>query len=65
VLASSAIGMFTDLVTGWSGQKDRLVYLTYDGNNGSVQNHIRLNYLPPTCSHYEITQVGLPKFKKL
>ena len=65
VLASSAIGVFTDLVTGWSGQKDRLVYLTYDGNNGSVQNHIRLNYLPPTCSHYEITQVGLQKFKKL
>jgi hypothetical protein len=65
VLASSAIGIFTDLATGWSGKKDRLVYLAYDGNNGIVQNHVRLNYLPPTCTHYDVTQVGLPQFKKL
>ena len=65
LLASSAIGIFTDLVTGWSGQKDRLVYMAYDGNSGTIQKHVRLDYLTTTCQHYDITQVGPPKFKRL
>jgi len=65
LLASSAIGVFTDLVTGWTCQQDRLVYLAYDGNTGQVKDHIRLQYLEKECTHYSLEQVGAPKFNKL
>jgi hypothetical protein len=65
LLASSAIGIFTDLVTGWSGQKDRLVYLAYDGNTGQISSHIRLKYIEQRCAHFEGMDVGQPVFKKL
>jgi len=65
LLASSAVGIFTDLLTGWSGSKDRVVYLAYDGNTGQVCDHIRLKYAPKVCSHYPLAQAGKPKFIKL
>ena len=65
LLASSAIGIFTDLVTGWSGQKNRLVYMAYDGNTGLLNNHIRLNFMDDVCTHYSLLDLGQPVFKKL
>ncbi|MDR6941344.1 ThiF family adenylyltransferase [Mucilaginibacter pocheonensis] len=65
LLASSAVGIFTDLVTGWSGQQERIVYLAYDGNSGLISNHVRLEYLEPDCDHYTLEQLGPPKFIKL
>jgi len=65
LLASSAIGIFTDLITGWSGQKNRLAYIVYDGNTGLLSNHIRLNFMEDECTHYSLSDVGKPVFKKL
>jgi hypothetical protein len=65
LLASSAIGIFTDLVTGWSGQKNRLIYMAYDGNTGLLNNHIRLNFMEDECVHYSLLDLGQPVFKKL
>lgn len=66
ILASSAVGVVVDLITGWTKQEDRLVYLAYDGNRGIVENHIRLSYLKnQTCEHYGIENVGPPCFKRL
>lgn len=65
LLASSAIGVFTDLVTGWTGQKDRIIYLSYDGNTGLLTNHVRLGFLADACSHYSLMDLGKPKFTKL
>ena len=65
VLASSAIGIFTDIVTGWSGQEHRLVYMAYDGNTGLISNHVRLNYIAKECDHYNLSNLGRPRFKKL
>jgi hypothetical protein len=65
LLASSAIGIFVDLVTGWSKIPDRLVYMAYDGNTGLISNHIRLSFTPETCEHYSLSQLGKPKFIKL
>jgi len=65
ILASSAIGIFTDLVTGWSGQKNRLVYMAYDGNMGLLNNHIRLNFTEEECTHYSLLNLGQAVFKKL
>lgn len=65
LLASSAVGIVVDLVTGWSNIKDRSVYLAYDGNTNLVSAHIRLNFVSPTCEHYSLSQLGKPQFIKL
>lgn len=66
VLASTAMGIVVDLITGWTRQKDRLVYLAYDGNKGSVQDHVRLKHVKnKVCEHFPIAEVGPPSFKKL
>jgi molybdopterin/thiamine biosynthesis adenylyltransferase len=65
VLASTAIGMFVNLVTGWKRQNEQSAYLAYDGNNSTVTEHIREKYAPPHCVHYPLENVGKPIFKKL
>jgi hypothetical protein len=61
VLASTAIGVVMDLVTGWTRQQDRVVYMSYDGNTGEVKSHVRLRYLHiRSCSHYGAVDVGDP-----
>lgn len=66
VLASLAIGVLVDLITGWSKRENKLVYLSYDGNNGTINEHIRLKYLQnKMCIHFPINEVGPPKFRKI
>ena len=62
VLASSAVGVAIDILTGWSRNADRLVYLSYDGNAGTIGPHVRLRYpsWPATCPHYPLSDVGDP-----
>lgn len=61
VLASTAIGVAMDIVTGWTRQRDRLVYLSYDGNTGEVKPHVRLRFLRNhRCEHYGVGDVGDP-----
>lgn len=66
ILASSAVGILVDLVTGWSGIRDRLVYLSYDGNVGTVVPHVRLKYLGSApCPHFPEPDVGTPSFHSI
>ena len=65
ILASNAVGVVVDLITGWTGQKDKIVYNSYDGNLGILSEHVRLKYLKSVCVHYPIKDSGAPKFKKL
>lgn len=65
VLASTAVGIFVDLVTGWSGLRDKKSYIAYDGNSGKMDDHIRLKFSPSHCDHYPLTETGPPVFKKL
>jgi len=61
VLASTAVSVCVELLTDWTGPRDRPVYLSYDGNAGTVTPHIRLKYLPATdCPHYPLADVGDP-----
>jgi len=61
VLASTAVGVCVELLTDWTGPRDRPVYLSYDGNAGTVTPHIRLKYLHATdCPHYPLADVGDP-----
>lgn len=62
VLASTAVGIIVDIVTGWSGQNLKTVYLSYDGNTGHVMTHPRLTYLKnPVCAHYPLRLIGAPR----
>ena len=65
VLASQAVGIFVDLITGWSGKKELTPYYAFDGNTGILTNHPRLKYVSLTCEHYKINEVGVPVFKRL
>jgi len=65
VLASTAIGVFVDLATGWSKQKDNLVYLAYDGNLGTLNPHIRIKYAAKTCTHFLLKNTGPQTFIKI
>lgn len=65
VLASSAVGILVDLVTGWTRQTDKKVYLSYDGNQGSLSNHVRLEYAEDNCAHFLLEDSGPPKMRKL
>jgi hypothetical protein len=65
ILASTAIGTCIDLITGWTNLKDRLVYLSMNGNTQTIVNHIRIEHCPSGCTHFPFSQTGPPKFTKL
>ena len=66
VLASTAIGVLVDLVTGWTRQTDRVLYYSYDGNAGTITPHVRVRYLADAhCPHYDPTDQGDPVFVSL
>lgn len=66
ILASTAVGIAVNLLTGWSDFRKTLVYLSYDGNSLKLENHKRLDYLDSlVCSHFPKAQVGDPIFKSV
>lgn len=66
VLASTAVGLAVDLLSGWTEQRDRTVYLTYDGNTAELRPHPRLDYLGQVpCSHYGLALTGDPVFRRV
>ena len=63
VVASTAVALGVDLVTGWSGVRDRAVFLSYDGNNSTLTPDPRLRYLTPgPCPHYPASAAGPPRW---
>jgi molybdopterin-synthase adenylyltransferase len=66
ILASSAVGIAVDLVTGWTRRQKEVVYLSYDGNTGLLTPHVRLRCLREgSCSHYPPGEVGDPIFRPI
>jgi hypothetical protein len=65
LLASTAVGIFVDLVTGWSKTGKKSIYLAYDGNSGKLEEHIRMRFCDKICSHYKLENVGAPVFLKI
>ena len=65
VLASNAVGIIVDLLLGWSGLENRLVYFSYDGNRGLLAKHNRLIATPEKCKHYPVEEIGPPRFFKV
>jgi hypothetical protein len=66
VLASTAVGIVVDLLTGWSGVRDRPPMLMYDANRNLLVPHPRLSILRlGGCTHYPAHQTGDPVFRPL
>jgi hypothetical protein len=61
VLASTAVGLAVDIVTGWTGRALPHAYLSYDGNKGTVKESVTLRHLNlAACPHYLESDVGDP-----
>lgn len=65
VLASTAVGLVVELVTGWTGRSNEKVYLEYDGNTGTMQNHVRLRFCTDHCDHYTVADAGPVRYTTL
>jgi molybdopterin/thiamine biosynthesis adenylyltransferase len=61
VLASTAVGMIVDLITGWTGVPKNGAYLSFDGNTGLLKEHpLWEEDLTIQCRHYPLEQSGMP-----
>jgi ThiF family protein len=64
VLASTAVGLAVELMTGWTRRSKQVIYLTYDGNTGELQPHPRLDFpRPGACPHHGLVPSGDPVFQ--
>ncbi len=61
VLASVAVGVLVDVLTGWRGLPRRGEYLHYDGNSHELSRSPRLEYAPPICLHFPLEEIGEPQ----
>jgi len=61
VLASLAVGLVVELLTGWQGPSLRAEYLHFDANQHVITRSPRLEYAPKKCSHFPADFVGEPK----
>ena len=64
-LASAAVGVAVDLVTDWSQSLRGPVYLSYRGNLGMITEDPFLQHAPKHCSHFDVANVGPPKFRPM
>lgn len=62
VLASTAVGIAVDVLTGWTRAARSAVYLCYDANEGTLTVPSRLAAAPRECPHFAPDHVGPPAF---
>ena len=63
VLASTAMGLLTQILTPWYPNPPRFVYLDYDGNKGTVIANKRMALLKDhVCPHHPPAEAGDPLF---
>jgi hypothetical protein len=63
VLASSAVGLLTQILTPWYPTPPGFVYLEYDGNKGTVSRSVRMEMLKNhVCPHHPPDETGDPLF---
>lgn len=62
VLASTAVGLTVEILSGWTGNSKSFDYLVYDGNRMTVQRPAWFESLRQSeCEHFPRTAVGKPK----
>lgn len=63
VLASTAMGLLTQLLTPWYPNPPAFVFLDYDGNKGTVTRNARMELLKKcVCPHHPPDETGDPLF---
>jgi len=63
VLASTAMGLITQLLTPWYANPPAFVFLDYDGNKGTVTRNPRMELLKDhACPHHPRDEAGDPLF---
>ena len=63
VLASTATGLLTKILTPWYPDPPAFVYLEYDGNKGTVSRSARMDALKEcNCAHHPPDETGDPMF---
>ena len=63
VLASTAIGLLTQILTPWYQNPSAFVYLEYDGNKGTVSRSTHMDTLKECiCPHHPPDETGDPMF---
>jgi hypothetical protein len=65
ILASAAVGIAVDLLTGWSTALQAPIYLEYDGNQSILRPSVRLDYVESVCPHFPLEDTGDPQFRSL
>ena len=61
VLASVAVGILIDLITGWRDLRLCGEYIHYDGNTHELSSSPRLQYAPAKCIHFPLEDIGEPR----
>jgi hypothetical protein len=63
VLASTAMGLLTQIITPWYPNPPSFVFLDYDGNKGTVTRNARMQLLKDhICPHHPLDEAGDPLF---
>ncbi len=63
VLASTAVGLLTQVLSPWYSDPPSFVFLDYDGNKGTLSRNARMELLKATpCPHHPATETGDPLF---
>lgn len=63
VLASTAMGLVTQLLAPWYSKPPSFVFLDYDGNKGTVTRNSRMELLKDClCPHHPLDETGDPLF---
>jgi hypothetical protein len=63
VLASTAVGLLTQILTPWYPNPPGFVFLDYDGNTGTVTRDARMELLKNhVCPHHPADETGDPLF---
>ena len=66
ILASTAVGLAVNILTNWTQAEPYVVYLSYDGNNNTIQPHSHMDYPPnERCPHFPLSEIGDPIFHPL
>jgi hypothetical protein len=61
VLASIAVGLAVDLVTGWTKRSPKFAYFAFDGNENTLKESLTLrNLKTETCLHFTDDDLGDP-----
>jgi molybdopterin/thiamine biosynthesis adenylyltransferase len=58
VLASTAVGIAMDMLFNWSGDRPSSDYLSYNGNDHTLTDHLMKTYRTNSCKHFILSDAG-------